>query len=186
MIKFLDLKKLNAQYHNEFKKEFNAFLNSGTYILGSQVEDFEKEFAGYCGTTYCIGVNSGLDALHLILEGYKALGILKAGDEIIVPANTYIATVLAISNSSLKPVLVDSDVETFNIKPEEILKVISSKTKAILGVHLYGQLYDVEALEAISKQHNLLLIEDAAQAHGAENTDGRKAGNVSDAAAFSF
>ncbi|WP_445957203.1 DegT/DnrJ/EryC1/StrS family aminotransferase [Yeosuana sp.] len=186
MIKFLDLKALNHRFETEFKNEFEIFLRSGTYILGEHVTFFEKEFANYCGTKYCIGVSSGLDALQLIFEAYKVLGILKKGDEVIVPANTYIASVLAISNAGLKPVLVEPDIETFNINPNEVLKAITSKTKAILGVHLYGQLYNVEALETISKQHNLLLIEDAAQAHGAKFVDGRKAGNLSHASAFSF
>lgn len=186
MIKFLDLKALNDRFKEELKNEFNQFLDSGSYILGEQVGCFETEFANYCGTKFCIGVSSGLDALHLIFEAYKTLGILSINDEVIVPANTYIATVLAISNAGLKPVLVEPDIETFNIDPKEVLKVITSKTKAILGVHLYGQLYNVQALEAICKEYNLLLIEDAAQAHGAINEDGRKAGNVSHAAAFSF
>ncbi|SFZ92701.1 dTDP-4-amino-4,6-dideoxygalactose transaminase [Flaviramulus basaltis] len=186
MIKFLDLKRLNAQYHEEFKNQFERFLNSGTYILGDQVISFEKEYANYCGTKHCIGVSSGLDALQLIFEAYKILGFLKKGDEIIVPANTYIATVLAITNTGFKPVLVEPDITSFNINPNEILKAITLKTKAILGVHLYGQLYNVEALEVISKKHNLLLIEDVAQAQGAMNIDGRKAGNISHVAAFSF
>ncbi|MFI0431009.1 DegT/DnrJ/EryC1/StrS family aminotransferase [Mariniflexile sp. HMF6888] len=186
MIKFLDLKALNDRFREELKNEFNHFLDSGSYILGEQVGCFETEFANYCGTKFCIGVSSGLDALHLIFEAYKTLGILGIDDEVIVPANTYIATVLAISNAGLKPVLVEPDIETFNIDTKGVLKAITSKTKAVLGVHLYGRLYNVEALEAICKAHNLLLIEDAAQAHGAINEDGRKAGNVSHAAAFSF
>ena len=186
MIKFLDLKKFNKRFENEFKSEFNKFLNSGQYILGAQVENFEKEFADYCGTKYCIGVSSGLDALQLIFEAYKVLGVLKEGDEVVVPANTYIASVLAISNTKLTPVLVEPDIETYNIDANKIQAAITKKTKAILGVHLYGQLYNVEALEKIAKQNNLLLIEDAAQAHGATYKDGRKAGNVSDAAGFSF
>ena len=186
MIPFLDLKKVNNQCHEELKKAFELFLNTGQYILGGQVISFENEFANYCKTKHCIGVSSGLDALQLIFEAYKTLGILKIGDEVIVPANTYIASVLAISNTGLKPVLVEPDIETYNIDTNAVLKAITSKTKAILGVHLYGQLYDVKALEAISKDHNLLLIEDAAQAHGAVNEDGRKAGNVSHASAFSF
>lgn len=186
MIKFLDLKALNDRFKEELKNEFNHFLDSGSYILGEQVGCFETEFANYCGTKFCIGVSSGLDALHLIFEAYKTLGILSIDDEIIVPSNTYIASVLAISNAGLKPVLVEPDIETFNIDTKEVLKAITSKTKAVLGVHLYGQLYNVEALEAICKAHNLLLIEDAAQAHGAIGIDGRKAGNVSQVAAFSF
>ncbi|GAA4292422.1 DegT/DnrJ/EryC1/StrS family aminotransferase [Aestuariibaculum suncheonense] len=186
MIKFLDLKEVNVRYHEEFKKQFDVFLNSGTYILGNQVELFESEFASYCGTQFCIGVSSGLDALQLIFEAYKVMGLLQNGDEVIVPANTYIASVLAISNSGLKPVLVEPDIETYNISPDHILKFITSKTKVVLGVHLYGCLYNVKALEQIVKDFNLILLEDAAQAHGAVFEDGRKAGNVSDAAAFSF
>ena len=186
MIKFLDLKSINKRFEHEFKNEFSNFLDSGDYILGTQVLSFEEEFAAYCGVEFCLGVSNGLDALQLIFEAYKIMGILAEGDEIIVPANTYIASILAISNTGLKPVLVAPNTETFNINVEEIETAITSKTKAILGVHLYGQLYDVVGLEKITKLHNLLLIEDAAQAHGAIFTDGRKAGNVSDAAAFSF
>ncbi|WP_338356712.1 DegT/DnrJ/EryC1/StrS family aminotransferase [Yeosuana marina] len=186
MIHFLDLHKINEQYHNEFKNEFGKFLNSGRYILGTQVELFEKEYADFCGTTYCVGISNGLDALRLIFEAYKVLGKLKKGDEVIVPANTYIASVLAISNSGLKPVLVEPDLSTFNIDVTKIEQAISPKTKAVLGVHLYGQLYNVKQLENICKLNNLILIEDVAQAHGAVYKDGRKAGNVSSAAAFSF
>ncbi len=186
MIKFLDLKLINKRFENELKNEFDKFLESGQYILGNQVDCFEKDFAKYCGVNFCIGVSSGLDALQLIFEAYKVLGLLKEGDEIIVPANTYIASILAISNTRLVPILVEPNIETFNIDVNKITGVITDKTKAILGVHLYGQLYDVEGLEVIAKKNNLLLIEDAAQAHGAEYFDGRKAGNVSDAAAFSF
>tara|TARA_R110002049_G_scaffold116110_1_gene268467 strand:- start:30231 stop:31334 length:1104 start_codon:yes stop_codon:yes gene_type:complete len=186
MIAFLDLHKINGRFQKEFKIAFNSFLDSGHTILGTQVSEFEKEFAAYCSTQHCIGVSNGLDALELIFESYKILGILKEGDEVIVPANTYIATVLSVSNTGLKPVLVEPNIATFNIDTAQIEKNITSKTKAILGVHLYGRLYEVEQLEKISKEHNLLLIEDAAQAHGATFKDGRKAGNVSDAAAFSF
>ena len=186
MIKFLDLELINKRFETQFKKEFDKFLNSGQYILGNQVLQFEEEFASYCGTKYCIGVSSGLDALHLIFEAYKMMGKLKEGDEVIVPANTYIASVLAISHAGLKPILVEPDLKTYNIDTTKIEQAITTKTKAILGVHLYGQLYDVEALETIAKVHNLLLIEDAAQAHGAVYKDGRKAGNLSHAAAFSF
>lgn len=186
MIKFLDIKSGNQRFESEFKKEFSNFLSSGEYILGTQVLKFEEEFAAYCGTKFCVGISNGLDALKLIFEAYKVLGIIAEGNEIIVPANTYIATILAISNTGLKPVLVEPNVDTFNIDITKIEKAITLKTKAILGVHLYGQLYNVEELEKIAKAHNLLLIEDAAQAHGAIFKDGRKAGNVSNAAAFSF
>lgn len=186
MIKFLDLKEINKQYENEFKDIFTRFLNSGYYVLGDNVLKFETEFSNYCGTKFCVGVSSGLDALQLIFEGYKLLGKLEEGDEIIVPANTYIASVLAISNTNLKPVLVEPNANSFNIDTEKIELALTKKTKAILGVHLYGQLYDVSKIETIAKKYNLLLIEDASQAHGATFLDGRKAGNVSDAAGFSF
>ena len=186
MIKFLDLKKINSKFESEFKDCFNSFLNSGHYILGKQVALFETEYAAYCGTKYCIGVSSGLDALTLILEGYKLMGVFKQGDEIIVPANTYIATVLAITNAGLTPVLIEPELTTYNINTKLIKPHITPKTKAILGVHLYGAIYNVNALEQLCKDHNLVLIEDAAQAHGAVAIDGRKVGNLSHAAAFSF
>ncbi|MDO5980109.1 DegT/DnrJ/EryC1/StrS family aminotransferase [Flavivirga spongiicola] len=186
MIKFLDLKLVNKDYEIELKKAFEGFLNSGHYILGEQVSLFENEFSSYCGTKYCIGVSSGLDALQLIFEAYKVIGLLSIGDEVLVPANTYIASVLAISNTGLKPVLIEPCPKTYNIDITKIEASINSKTKAILGVHLYGHLYDVTRLENISKQYNLLLVEDAAQAHGAVCSDGRLAGNLSNVAAFSF
>lgn len=186
MIKFLDLKRVNQEYHDLFKEAFDIFLNTGQYILGEQLLAFEKEFAHFCGTKFCIGVSNGLDALKLIFEGYKELGVLRDGDEVLVPANTYIASVLAISNSGLKPVFIEPNMETYNIDVSRIEKSITLNTKAIIGVHLYGNLYDVIQLENISKKYNLLLIEDAAQAHGAVFNDGRKAGNLSHIAAFSF
>lgn len=186
MIKFLDLETINASYKKQFKEAFDAFLDSGSYILGHQVKMFEKEFSVYCNTKYCIGVSNGLDALWLIFEAYKVLGKLKVGDEVIVPANTYIATVLAVSRAGLKPVFVEPDTNTFNIDTRKIETVIGEKTKAVLGVHFYGQLFNVEELERLSKKYDLLLFEDAAQAHGAVYKDERKAGNLSDAAAFSF
>ncbi len=186
MIKFLDLKLVNEDHEAELKKAFEDFLNSGHYILGEQVLKFENEFSSYCGTKYCIGVSSGLDALQLIFQAYKEMGVLSIGNEVLVPANTYIASILAVSNVGLKPILVEPDIKTFNIGISKIEDAITDKTKAILGVHLYGRLYDVNELEKLSERYNLLLIEDAAQAHGAVSADGRKSGNVSDAAAFSF
>jgi len=186
MIKFLDLKAVNACYKSELKESFNQFLDSGNYILSSQVHEFENEFKTFCNTKYCIGVSNGLDALTLIFESYKHLGLLKAGDEVILPANTYIASILSISKAGLKPVLVEPNYHTYNIDILKLKSTITSKTRAILGVHLYGQLYDVYELEKISKEHSLLLIEDAAQAHGAVYSGQRKAGGLSDAAAFSF
>ena len=186
MIKFLDLKKINSKFESEFKDYFNSFLNTGHYILGKQVTEFETQFAAYCGTKHCVGVSSGLDALILILEGYKVMGVFKQGDEIMVPANTYIATILAITNAGLTPVLIEPESRSYNINTKLIKPHITPKTKAILGVHLYGAIYNVNHLEQLCKDHDLLLIEDAAQAHGAVAIDGRKAGNLSHAAAFSF
>jgi dTDP-4-amino-4,6-dideoxygalactose transaminase len=186
MIKFLDLKKINSRFHSEFEASFLNFLDSGRYILGAQVSLFEHEFASYCGTNNCIGTANGLDALILIFKAYKELGKLKEGDEVIVPANTYIASILSIIETRLTPILVEPDLDTYNVSPEQIKEAISSRTKAIMAVHLYGQLADMKAINAIAKDHDLLVIEDAAQAHGARDAAGNNAGNLSDAAAFSF
>lgn len=186
MIPFFDLKKYNSQFHEEFSSKFDDFLNSGWYVLGDGVNKFESEFATYCGTKHCIGVANGLDALRLILEGYKELGVFAEGDEIIVPANTYIATILAILQANLKPVLVEPEERTYNLDPSKIEAAITWKTKGIMVVHLYGRLADMNAINAIAKEQNLIVIEDAAQAHGAQNEEGKKVGNLSDAAGFSF
>ena len=185
MIKFLDLHKINARFETEFKTKFEAFLQSGWYILGDGVKQFESEFSAYCGTKYCIGTSNGLDALELIFKGYLELGVLQPKDEVIVPANTYIASIISIINTGLTPVLVEPDPKTFNIDVEEIEKHISVKTKAILAVHLYGQLCDMDSINKLAKHENLLVIEDAAQAHGATNNI-KKAGGFAYAAAFSF
>ncbi len=186
MIQFLDLQAINSRFESDFKKAFNELLVSGRYILGGGVNTFETNFASYCGTKYCIGVGNGLDALILIFRAYIELGKLKKGDEILVPANTYIASILAIIHAGLTPVFIEPELETYNISPVKIKENISSKTRAILVVHLYGQLADMNAIENIAKQHNVLVIEDAAQAHGAVYSNGKCAGNLSDAAGFSF
>lgn len=194
MIKFLDLHKINARFEPKFQETFQQFLDSGHYILGKEVETFESNFAKYCGTQHCIGAANGLDALILIFKAYIELGKLQLDDEVIVPANTYIASILSIIHAGLKPVLVEPDEQTFNISPTQIDKHITKRTKAILAVHLYGQLADMNAINTIAKEKNLLVIEDAAQAHGAVTTishqpptiNSLKAGNLSDAAAFSF
>jgi dTDP-4-amino-4,6-dideoxygalactose transaminase len=191
MIPFLDLKKINKPFEKQFKASFQDFLNSGYYVLGKSVENFESEFAEYCGTKHCIGTGNGLDALTLILRGYTELGKLKKGDKVIVAANTYIATILAIKNAGLKPVLVEPDEKTFNLDPEKTLEKIDDSVKAILATHLYGQLADMESLQKIANKHNLLLISDAAQAHGAKrfSPSGKlkgTAGSLTDAAGFSF
>lgn len=185
MIKFLDLQKINAQYNEELKQAFSRVLDSGWYIMGTELKQFETNFASYCGTKHAIGVANGLDALILIIRAYKELGLFKDGDEILVPSNTYIASILAISANSLTPVLVEPSLETFNIDPLLIEAKITSKTKAILPVHLYGQLCNMPEIIAIAKMHNLKVIEDCAQAHGAI-LENKKAGNWGDAAGFSF
>ena len=186
MIPFLDLKKINAPYEAAFQQKMKAILESGWYILGDEVKAFESSFADYCGTKHCIGVGNGLDALTLIFKACIQLGKMQKGDEVIVPANTYIASILAILHADLVPVLVEPILETYNIDPALITEKITPKTKAILAVHLFGQLADMEAINSISKQYNLLAIEDAAQAHGAGNREGLKAGNLGYAAGFSF
>lgn len=185
MIPFLDLKVLNAGYRDELVQAATQVIDSGWYVQGSQVKGFEAEFAAYCGTKHCIGVANGLDALILILRAYKELGQLKEGDEVIVPANTYVASILAITENRLKPILVEPNELTYNISPEEIKKAITPNTKAILAVHLYGQLADMPAITMIANEYDLLVIEDSAQAHGA-NIDGQKSGNWGDASGFSF
>ncbi len=185
MIPFLNLKKINKQYEKEIKEAVNRVIDSGWYILGEEVKSFEEEFANYCGTKHCIGVGNGLDALKLIIRGYKELGTFKEGDEIIVPANTYIATILAVSEENLKPVLVEPELNTYNINPDLIEEKITEKTKAIMVVHLYGQTCEMEKIWNIAKKYNLKIIEDSAQAHGAKYKD-KKAGNLGDAGGFSF
>jgi len=185
MIPFLDLKAVNQQYREDLIRAFTKVLDSGWYIQGSEVKAFEQEFADYCGVEHCIGVANGLDALILIFRAYLEMGILKEGDEVIVPANTYIASILAISENRLKPVLVEPDAKTYNLDPALVKQAITEKTKAILAVHLYGQLADMPALKTIAEQHDLLLIEDSAQSHGAQ-LNGIKAGAWGDASGFSF
>lgn len=167
MIKFLDLKKINEPYETAFQEKLKSVLDSGWYILGNEVTAFENNFANYCGVKHCIGVGNGLDALILIFKGYIQLGKLQKGDEVIVPANTYIASILAILQADLVPVLVESKLETYNIDPSLIQEKITSKTKAILAVHLYGQLAEMEMINEIAVQNNLLVVEDAAQSVGA-------------------
>ena len=186
MIHFLNLRKLNQPFEVAFQKKMKQFLDGGWYILGNEVKQFETDFASYCSTKHCIGVGNGLDALVLIFKAYIHLGKLEKGDEVIVPANTYVASILAVLQADLVPVLVEPRLETYNINPEEIEAKITSKTKAILPVHLYGQLCEMKAINEIAQKHNLLVIEDAAQAHGSQFSENEKAGNLSHASAFSF
>ncbi len=185
MIKFLDLKKINSSYKKELEKKASKIISSGQYILGKEVENFEKNFASYCKTKFCIGVASGLDALSLVLRAWIEMGKLKKGDHVIVPSNTFIASILAVVNNGLIPILVEPDLKTFNISPELIKKNISKKTKAILVVHLYGRVAEMSAISKIAKDGGLLVLEDCAQAHGAILKN-KVTGSFGDAGAFSF
>ena len=185
MIPFLDLKNINQQYRTELVEACTRVIDSGWYIGGNELEKFEQNFAEYCGTKFAIGVANGLDALILTLRAWKELGKLKDGDEVIVPSNTYIASILAITANNLTPVLVEPDIATYNIDSAKIEAAITSRTKVILPVHLYGQLADMPAIIEIANKHDLLVLEDSAQSHGAE-IDGKKAGNWGDASGFSF
>lgn len=180
-VPFVSFLPMEQELNKELRGAFDKVFKASWYIEGKEDEAFEKEFAAYCGTKYCIGVGNGLDALMLALKG---LGI-GAEDEVIVPSNTYIATALAVTYVGAKPVLVEPDIRTFNIDPTKIEEKITSKTKAIMPVHLYGQLCDMDPIMEIAKKHNLFVVEDCAQAHGA-TYKGKKAGSFGDAAGFSF
>ncbi len=186
MIKFLDLQKVNQQHEEDLREAFDRVLTSGWYIMGEELKQFENDFATYCGVKHAIGVANGLDALILIIRAYKELGIFKDGDEIIVPANTYIASILAISANNLVPVLIEPNLDTYNIDTALIESKISEKTVAILAVHLYGQLCDMAGIISVAGKYNLKVIEDSAQAHGATDALGKRAGSFGDAAGFSF
>lgn len=185
MIKFLDLKKINSTYKAKLESKASEIIRSGQYIFGKEVESFEKNFANFCGTKFCVGVASGLDALSLVLKAWIEIGKLKKGDHVIVPSNTYIATILAIVNNGLQPILIEPDLETYNISPELIKKNISNKTKAILVVHLYGRVAEMSSISKIASDNGLLLLEDCAQAHGAK-LNNKMVGSFGDAGAFSF
>ena len=185
MIPFLDLKKINEQYEKELIKACENVIKSGWYIQGQECENFEQEFATYCGAKYAVGVGNGLEALSLIIKAYKELSVFQENDEIIVPANTYIASILAISQNNLKPVLIEPSLETYLINPKNIEEKITPRTKAIMAVHLYGQTCEMDEINTIAKKYNLKVIEDSAQAHGAYYKD-KKAGNLADASGFSF
>lgn len=185
MISFLDLKKVNEKYQSEIEQAVLGVARSGWYILGEEVKQFEISFAGHCQVDHCVGIGNGLEAIKLILCAYKELGVMSDGDEVIVPANTYIATILAITESGLTPILVEPDIRTYNIDPTKIEEKIASKTKAILPVHLYGLCCPMNEINQIAERHNLKVIADAAQAHGAIYK-GSPVGTLCDATAFSF
>lgn len=185
MIKFLDLEKVTASHGDEINEAVSRVVNSGWYLQGKENEKFEKDFADYIGTKYCVGCANGLDALIWIFRAYIELGVMKPGDEVIVPANTYIASILAISENGLVPVLVEPDMNTYQIDPERIEEAITPRTKAILIVHLYGQCAYTEKIGEICRKYNLKLIEDNAQAHGCKYK-GVRTGSIGDAAGHSF
>jgi dTDP-4-amino-4,6-dideoxygalactose transaminase len=185
MINFLNLKEINGVHRSELIEACARVIDSGWYVLGEEVRQFEAEFANYCGTKHCIGVANGLDALSLVLYAWKILGKVKEGDEVLVPANTYIASILAITANGLVPILVEPDNRSFNLSAAEARKAITSRTRVILAVHLYGQLADMASLLSLAAEADLLVLEDSAQAHGAA-FQGRKAGAWGDASGFSF
>lgn len=180
-VPFLDVRAAHEELRNELDGAYRRVMDSGSYLLGRELEQFEGEFARYCEASCCIGVGNGLDALHLILRAYG----IGAGDEVIVPSNTFIATWLAVSNAGATPVPVEPDERTFNISPERIEKAVTVKTKAVIPVHLYGQPADMDLILSVARKHNLKVIEDSAQAHGARYK-GRRTGALGDAAAWSF
>lgn len=185
MIKFLDLQKINAQYADELKLATSRVIDSGWYLLGEELKSFEQNLSSYIGVKHTIGVANGLDALRIILRAYIELGIMSEGDEVIVPANTFIATVLAITDNRLKPVFVEPSLDTYNLDIAKVEKHITPKTKAIMLVHLYGQVCWDDSLGLLAQKYNLKLIEDNAQAIGAKWKD-KKSGNLGNASAFSF
>ena len=180
-IPFVDFGPMQAEIHDEIMNKFSEMYDRKVYIQGEEYKTFEKNFAAFCGVKYAVGVGTGLDALMLILKAYG----IGAGDEVIVPSNTFIATALAVTYTGAKPVFVEPILDEFNIDPNLIEAHINSHTKAIIGVHLYGQCCDMDKINAIAKEHNLKVIEDAAQAHGAKYK-GRRSGSLGDAAGFSL
>ena len=185
MIRYCDLKKITESHEPQLTEAVNRVIQSGWYILGNEVKTFEQEFAEYCGCSYCIGTGNGLDALTIIMLAYREMGVMQEGDEVIVPANTYIASLLSILQAGLKPVLCEPEWKSCNIDPGKIEELITPRTKAIMAVHLYGRCANIPQIEGIAKRHSLKIIEDSAQAHGAM-IDGKRTGNLGDAAGFSF
>ncbi|MDP1536675.1 MAG: DegT/DnrJ/EryC1/StrS family aminotransferase [Burkholderiales bacterium] len=184
-VPFLDLKAINAREREALIAAFTRVLDSGWYVLGEEVAAFEHEYAQYCGTQFAIGVGNGLDALTLTLRAYRELGRLKSDDEVIVPANTYIATILAITENGLTPVLVEPELATCNLDAALIEPALTARTRALLPVHLYGQTANMTAINAVARRHGLIVIEDSAQAHGARHA-GVRAGALGDASGHSF
>lgn len=190
MIKYLPLKQINDRYNAELREAVGRVMDSGWYLKGEHTQRFEKNYATYIGTKYCVGVANGLDALTLILRAYIEKGVMQPGDEVIVPANTFIASILSISECGLTPVLVEPSIDTFQIDDSLIEEIITERTKALMIVHLYGRCAYTEKIGMICKKHHLKLIEDNAQAHGCfapmDNGQRRRTGSLGDAAAHSF
>ncbi|WP_202304575.1 DegT/DnrJ/EryC1/StrS family aminotransferase [Dryocola clanedunensis] len=184
-IDFLDLKKINIAHEDELQAAFTRVLHSGWYIMGEELSQFEAKFAKYCGVKHCIGVANGLDALILVIRAWKEMGKLEQGDEVIVPGNTYIASILAITENGLQPIFVEPSLDSYNLDVTKIEQAITSKTRAILPVHLYGQICDMPTIKSLAEKYNLLILEDSAQSHGAEIA-GVKSGAWGDASGFSF
>jgi dTDP-4-amino-4,6-dideoxygalactose transaminase len=185
MIQFLDLKAVNQQYRQALIDAATRVIDSGWYILGSEVRSFEEEFAANTGTLHCVGVANGLDALALSLRAWIEMGKLREGDEVIVPTNTYIASVLAITENRLKPLFVEPHPTTYNLCPLKVREVITKKTKVIMAVHLYGRMSPMNEIVSIAEEYKLLVLEDSAQGHGAD-INGRRAGSWGHASGFSF
>ncbi len=185
MIKYLDLQKVTAQYADELHEAVNRVVDSGWYLGSEENDKFEHDYAQYIGTKHCVGVGNGLDSLNWILRGYIEMGIMKRGDEVIVPSNTFIASILAISENGLTPVLVEPKPETLEIDDDKIEAAITQRTKAILIVHLYGRCAYTDKIGQLCKKYNLKLVEDNAQAHGCK-FNGRRTGSLGDAAGHSF
>ncbi|MHA1056267.1 DegT/DnrJ/EryC1/StrS family aminotransferase [Enterobacter mori] len=184
-IDFLNLRAVNERFGEELKEACTRVIDSGWYIAGNELDLFEKEFADWCGAKHCVGVANGLDALILTIRAWKLLGLLNEGDEVLVPANTYIATVLAISENGLKPVFVEPNPTTFNLSLAEIKKNTTVNTKAIIAVHLYGRICPMDEIMDFANENGILVLEDSAQAHGA-SIKGKRAGNWGHASGFSF
>lgn len=185
-ISFLDLNKINLEYQKTFQEKLQEFLERGFFINGENVKHFENEYADFCGAKYAIGISNGLDALRMVLEGFIHLGYAKPGDEILIPSNTYIATCLAVSQAGLKPIFVEPN-DKFLIDTSLIEKHITSKTKGIIPVHLYGQLCDIQSLLTLKEKYNIFILDDCAQSHGAFiSSSSQRCGSYFDASAFSF
>lgn len=185
MVHYLELKKVSDSFQPELSDTIEKVVQSGWYLFGEEKKAFEEEFAVYCGTNDCIGVGNGLDALALIFSGYMEMRVMQPGDEVIVPANTFIASILAITRCGLIPVLCEPRLDSFLLDEEKIEALITPRTKALMAVHLYGRVCAMDPMRAVAERHQLKLVEDSAQAHGAMYK-GKKAGNLGDAAAFSF